>query len=171
MQPDDRADRHFILQQGLPEPGPGSCTVLAGALLFQPRLIGVIVVVLTVLQSAHGFLGLAFALWYNALLPAENPFDAVYRALQQGKPDAAVLPSAAPPRRFAQALAGTMAAFIGVAIVRGWWTAAYAVEAILLVAIAALSLGRFCLGSFLYYILRGKVGFAIRTLPWGRGTG
>ena len=169
MSENERVDRNFILQQGLPAQSPTACTTLAGALLFQPRVIGVIVVVLTALQYAPGFIGLGFALWWNALFPSENPFDAVYRALSLRNPDAPALPVAAPPRRFAQALAGTTALLIGIAIIRGWWTAAYALEAFLLVALAALSFGRFCFGSFFYYLLRGKFAFAIRTLPWGRG--
>ena len=62
-----------------------------------------------------------------------------------------------------------MAASVGLAILRGQWVAAYALEAFLLAALAALAFGRFCFGSFLYYLLRGQFAFAIRTLPWGRG--
>ena len=132
-------------------------------------MIAVIAIVMTVLQAAHGFFGLAFLLWYNALFPRENPFDALYRALAQRNPNAPPLIVAAPPRRFAQAVAGTIAAIIGVSIVRGWWGAAYALEAFLLLALAALAYGRFCFGSFFYYLLRGKFAFAVRTLPWGPG--
>ena len=169
MPRDERVDRHFVLQQGLAAPGPGACTVLAGALLFQPRVIAGIVVLLTALQYAPGFLVLAGLLWWSALLPRWNPFEAVYRVLTRRNPDAAALPQAAPPRRFAQTLAGTTAALIGLAILQSQWIAAYALEAFLLVALAALSFGRFCFGSFAYYLLRGQVAFAIRTLPWGRG--
>jgi hypothetical protein len=157
------------LQQGLPAPGPGACTVLAGALLFQPRVIGVVVIVLTVLQYAPGFLVLAGLLYWSALFPRWNPFEAVYRVLTRKNPGAATLPLAAPPRRFAQTLAGTTAALIGLAILGSQGIAAYALEAFLLVALAALSIGRFCFGSFFYYLLRGQFAFAIRTLPWGRG--
>jgi len=132
-------------------------------------VIAGIVIVLTVLQNAPGFFGLAGVLWWSALLPRLNPFEAVYRALARRNPGAAALPQAAPPRRFAQALAGTTAALIGLAIVRSQWTAAYALEGFLLVALAALALGRFCFGSFVYYLLRGQFSFAMRTLPWGRG--
>ena len=37
------------------------------------------------------------------------------------------------------------------------------------IALAALIFGRFCLGSFLYYLLRGRSDFAIGTLPWKPG--
>jgi hypothetical protein len=36
------------------------------------------------------------------------------------------------------------------------------------VALGALVLGRFCLGSYLYHVLRGETTFANRTLPWSR---
>jgi hypothetical protein len=42
-------------------------------------------------------------------------------------------------------------------------------EGLFLVAVAALAFGRFCLGSFVYHVVRGQVRFAIDTLPWGRG--
>ena len=169
MSESERVDGNFILQQGLPAQSPAACSTLAGALLLQPRVIGVIVVILTVLQYAPGFIGLGVPLWWSALFPSENPFDAVYRVLALRNPDAPALPVAAPPRRFAQALAGTTALVIGIAIIRGWWTAAYALEAFLLLALAALAFGRFCFGSFFYHLLRGQFRFAIRTLPWGRG--
>lgn len=170
MPSDDRVDRNFILQQGLPDPGPGSCTILAGALLFQPRVITVIMIVLTLLQSAPGFFGLAVILLWGVVFPSLNLFDAAYRVFARSKPGAAALPMAAPPpRRFAQTVAGTTAALIGLSVIRGWWVAVYALEAFLFVALAALSFGRFCFGSFFYYLLRGKVAFAIRTLPWGPG--
>jgi hypothetical protein len=35
-------------------------------------------------------------------------------------------------------------------------------------ALGALVLGRFCLGSYLYHVLRGETTFANRTLPWSR---
>jgi hypothetical protein len=34
---------------------------------------------------------------------------------------------------------------------------------------AILSFGGFCLGSFVYHLLRGRASFALRTLPWARG--
>lgn len=39
-------------------------------------------------------------------------------------------------------------------------------EAFLLVAIAGLVFGRFCLGSLLFLHLRGEGAFARRTVPW-----
>jgi len=42
------------------------------------------------------------------------------------------------------------------------------VEGVLLTAVGALVLGGFCLGSFLYYTLTGRSGYARSTLPWSR---
>ena len=36
-------------------------------------------------------------------------------------------------------------------------------------AVAALVFGRFCLGSFVYHVVRGRITFAVETLPWRRG--
>jgi hypothetical protein len=35
-------------------------------------------------------------------------------------------------------------------------------------ALAALIFGRFCLGSYLFLLFTGRLGFANRTLPWAR---
>jgi hypothetical protein len=45
---------------------------------------------------------------------------------------------------------------------------AWALEGLLLLAVAALVFGRFCLGSFVYHVVRGHAAFAVRTLPWAR---
>jgi predicted lipid-binding transport protein (Tim44 family) len=62
------------------------------------------------------------------------------------------LPPLAPapaPRRFSQRMAGTMLGGAGLALLAGRPV-----------------LGRFCLGSYLYHLLRGEASFANRTLPW-----
>jgi hypothetical protein len=48
---------------------------------------------------------------------------------------------------------------------------AHVLEALFIAAVLALAVFRFCLGSFIYHLLRGRAGFALRTLPWGRGAG
>jgi hypothetical protein len=73
------------------------------------------------------------------------------------------------PRRFAQFLAGTFAVAIGVSLVLGWHAAALIIEGFLVVAIGALVLGGFCLGSFIFHVLSGRSNFAKRTLPWATG--
>ena len=39
---------------------------------------------------------------------------------------------------------------------------------LILVAMAALIFGKFCLGSYIFHLIRGRVSFANATLPWKR---
>ena len=57
---------------------------------------------------------------------------------------------------------------IGLALFFGSNTVAWALEGLLLAALGALIFGRFCIGSYLYYMFTGEMRFANRTLPWGR---
>ena len=66
-------------------------------------------------------------------------------------------------------MAGTLLAGAGLALVAGRLAVAWALEGVVVVALGALVLGRFCLGSYLYHCLRGDASFANRTLPWRRG--
>jgi hypothetical protein len=45
---------------------------------------------------------------------------------------------------------------------------AWIFEAFLAVAFSALLFGKFCLGAYVFHLLRGAVGFANATLPWAR---
>jgi hypothetical protein len=38
-----------------------------------------------------------------------------------------------------------------------------------MLALGALVFGGFCLGSFFFHLLSGRLAFARRTLPWARG--
>ncbi|MGH9366978.1 MAG: DUF4395 family protein [Thermoanaerobaculia bacterium] len=164
-----QAERNFILQQGLDEPATEACPMQYSALQFQPRLVGLWVLLGILLQSPLVFLILSAVLWWNALFPRGNPFDAVYNATRGTRPGALRLRPAPGPRRFAQGMAGTFALAIGISLARQWRTAAYVLEALLLTAVGALVIGRFYLGSFVFHLLRGRAAFAMRTLPWARG--
>ena len=161
-------ERNFILQQGFEEPASPACHRQFSALLFQPRLVGLTLLTGLLFQSPAVFLTLAAVLWWSALLPKWNPFDAVYNLLSEAKPGAMRLGPAPGPRRFAQGMAGSFALVIGVALLLGASVFAYVFEALFVVAVGALVFGRFCLGSFLYHILTGRGEFARRTLPWTR---
>ena len=54
------------------------------------------------------------------------------------------------------------------ALLAGWSIAAYVLQAFIAVAFSALLFGKFCVGAYLYHVLRGKVSFANATLPWSR---
>jgi hypothetical protein len=162
------AKRQFIRQQGFGNATPVSCAYQYPALMFQPRLLGVLVLLAILLQSAALFLVLAVILWWNALVPARNPFDAVYNRAIAAPRNLPSPPAAPAPRRFAQGMAGMLLSGAGLALLAGWPRLSWILQGVVAIALAALVFGRFCLGSYLYHLLRGKVGFAHRTLPWSR---
>lgn len=162
------AKRNFILQQGLCEPAAGTCQLLYSALRFQPWLVGPWVVVATILQAPFLFFTLAAVLWWSALAPQLNPFDALYN-WSLARSSGITLASAPAPRRFAQFLAGSFSIAIGLSLVLGWRMAALVLEGFFIVAIGALLFGGFCFGSFVFHLLCGRADFAKRTLPWATG--
>lgn len=160
--------RNFILQQGLSEEWTANCSGQYSALLFQPRVVALVVLVAVMLQESWVFLALAGILWWSALVPRLNPFDALYNRIL-ARPGGIALPPAPPPRRFSQGMAGTFMLGIGISLALGWHATALVLEGLLIVALGALALGGFCLGSFIFHLLRGRATFARRTLPWARG--
>jgi hypothetical protein len=162
------AKRNFILQQGFENPAPASCSLQYSALQFQPRIIFFWVLAATAFQSAAAFAVLAAVVWWNALLPRLNLFELVYNRTFGRRPAGFQVGPAPAPRRTAQVMAGTFALAIVLLISFGYSTAAYVVEGIFLAAVLALILGGFCLGSFVYHVLRGEWKFARQTLPWAR---
>lgn len=161
--------KNFVLQQGLEAPAQESCPARFSALMFQPRVVGSVFLAAAILQSPAIFLLLSGILWWNVLVPRLNPFDAVYNRTLGARPGASRLDPAPPPRRFAQGMAGSFALGIGILLLLDAGTAALVLQVLLFAALAALIFGRFCLGSFLYHLVRGKSGFAMATLPWKTG--
>jgi hypothetical protein len=162
------AELNFVRQQGFRDASSDACAYQYPALMWQPRAIGSLVLIGLVVQAWPYFLALSALLWWNVALPHLNPFDALYNYLvakPKGLPGLGPAPS---PRRFAQAMAGTFMLAIGLALFSGWRDLAWALEALLLAALAALIFGRFCLGSYLFLLPTGQAGFANRTLPWAR---
>lgn len=162
----DFARRNFILQQGFANPAPLTCSVQYSALQFQPRIVLIWVLAGIAFQSPAVFAALAAVLWWSALLPGLNPFDALYNRTLGRRPGAFRAAPAPPPRRTAQTMAGAFALLCALLIYFDSMVAAYVVEAIFLAAVLALILGGFCLGSFVYHLIRGEWKFARRTLPW-----
>jgi uncharacterized protein DUF4395 len=152
-------DESFLLQQGFELPAPEARPALLSALLFQPRVVSLWFLAASALQSGYAMLALAAALWWSAVVPTHNLFDLIGR-LRIGPAPA--------PRRFAQAVAGTLAAVIGGSLLGGATYLALAASVLFAVAVALMALQRFCLGSFLYFLVRGRFGFALRTTPWSR---
>ena len=147
---------NFVRQQGFESATASTCGVLYPALQFQPRVIGVILLVGVVAQPPVLFLALSAVLWWNVLVPRRNPFDWAYHRLigiRQGHARAAPAP---PPRRFAQGLAATLMMLVAGSLLAGQIVLAEIAEGILLAAIAAIVFRGFCLGSFIFHQLSGK---------------
>jgi hypothetical protein len=162
------AKRQFVRQQGFGDLPAAACACQYPALMFQPRLLAVLVLLAILLQSAALFLVLAGILWWNVLVAPRNPFDALYnRAIAASRNLPSLTPAPA-PRRFAQGMAGTILGGAGLALIAGWPRLAWILEGVVAIALGALALGRFCLGSYFYHLLRGNTRFANRTLPWSR---
>ena len=162
------AEVNFVRQQGFKGASPAECAYQYLALMWQPRAIGSLVLVGLVLQAGPYFLALSVLLWWNVLLPQLNPFDALYNHFVAKPKGLALLGPAPGPRRFAQAMAGSFMLAIGLSLLSGWSTLAFALEALLLTALGALIFGRFCLGSYLFLLFTGQAAFANSTLPWAR---
>lgn len=163
------AELNFVRQQGFEDASPQTCVNQYPALMWQPRAIGILVLIGLVFQAWPYFLALSVLLWWNVALPKLNPFDAIYNHLVAKPKGLPRLGPARSPRRFgAQAISGTFMFVIAMSLLSGRQVLAWGLEAFLVVALAALIFGRFCLGSYVYLLLTGQAGFAKRTLPWAR---
>jgi hypothetical protein len=167
-----RAVTNFMKQQGFVEEPPDACDMHFEGLYFQPRTVfpAVIVTILLQLVSLPASWVLHFAicavLWWNTLLPALNPFELAYNrwvARPKGRLELVPAPG---PRRMAQGMAAAFNLGAGVALAYRMMPLAWVLQALLVVAFSALLFGRFCLGAYVYHLLKGRVAFANSTLPW-----
>ncbi len=157
---------NFMRQQGFPEEPADACDMHFEGLYFQPRIMFGLVLVATLLQSGPMFMVLAAILWWNTLAPRWNPFELVYnRALAARRGLAPLLPAPA-PRRFAQGMAAAFQTAAGVLLVLAQPIVAAVFEMGLVAAFSMLLFGKFCLGAYIFHVLRGEVRFANSTLPW-----
>lgn len=155
-------------QQGFVDEPESVCDMHFSGLYFQPRIVGPLVVAAIFLQSPVFLFAVSAVLWWNVAFPKWNPFEVLYNraiAAPRGKP---MLNPAPAPRAFAQGMAAAFMLLAGMALLAGWTIAAWILEALLVVAFAALLFGKFCLGAYVYHLLRGKTAFANSTLPWAR---
>jgi Domain of unknown function (DUF4395) len=158
----------FMAQQGFGDEEASRRRGHFMALQFQPVALGLLVLIGIISQSQGLFFLLAAVLVWNVLLPQLNLFERVYDwvvAIPMSKPK---LEPAPPPRRFAQGMAASFMLLIGLSLAMGWIVAAYVFEFFLVVALAALIAGRFCMGSYIFHILRGHSDFANATCPWSK---
>jgi hypothetical protein len=154
----------FVQQQGFPEIDEATSVGKFRALMFQPRLLGVLAFGGIVFQFAPLFLALSALLWWNVLLPQYNPFDALYNALIAGPKELPRLGSAPPPRRAAQAMAGTIMLGAGATLLGGWPVASWILQGLFVMS-GVLLRRKFCVGSYFYHLVKGDIACANRTLP------
>lgn len=167
--------RNFMRQQGFVEEPPDACDMHFHGLYFQPRLVFPAVLLAIALQlvsvplSAALHLAISALLWWNTLVPAANPFELAYNrflARPAGRPPLMPAPG---PRRFAQGMAAAFNLAAALALLQDAFALAWLLQALLVTAFSALLFGRFCLGAYVYHLLRGRVAFANSTLPWAKG--
>jgi hypothetical protein len=159
---------NFMRQQGFPEEPADACNMHFEGLYFQPRIMFGLVLVATLLQSGPMFLALAAILWWNTLAPRWNPFEILYNRLLAPRRGRAPLSPAPAPRRFAQGMAAAFQTAAGALLIAAQPAAAAVFEAGLVAAFSMLLFGKFCLGAYIFHVLRGEVRFANSTLPWAR---
>jgi Domain of unknown function (DUF4395) len=162
----ESAVMNFMKQQGFAlEPRDRAALRFKG-LQFQPTIVGATMLVAILTKSPTIFLIVSAVLWLNVLVPAANPFENFYNrfvARPRGRPPLTKAPG---PRRFAQGMAATFMLAAGLAMLQGWQAAAYLFQGLIAVAFAALLFGKFCLGAYVYHLLKGDVAFANGTCPW-----
>ncbi len=162
------ADQNFVRQNGFADADGAVCAHQFPALMFQPRVIAVVVAVAIVTQTWQPFAALSLLLCWNVALPHLNPFDAFHNrfvARPKGHPP---LPPAVGPRLFAQSIAATTTGGAAASLYLGWTPVAILFEVAVVTALTMLLVGRLCLGSYFFHLLKGQSTFANRTLPWAK---
>lgn len=162
------AKENFVRQQGFRDVTSEACDLQYPALMWQPRVLGVLLLAGLLFPSWIYFTALSGLLVWSAAAPLRNPFDALYNRLIAAPRGLPPLGPAPAPRRFAMAFAATFLLVIGLSMLAGAYALAGGLFVLLLAALAALIFGRFCLGSYLYLHFTGQAAFANRTLPWSR---
>ena len=158
----------FLLQQGFSNDTEDTAPLHVRGLQFQPILVGTTMAYAIWIQSAPLFLVVAGILWLNTLLPRLNPFENLYNLLFARNSKERHLEPAPGPRRFAQGMAAAFMMIAGYAITQGWWTTVYVFEGFIALAFLVLLGFRFCLGAYIFQMLKGNVQFANATCPWSR---
>ena len=161
-----RSKLDFIREQGFTT--EGCQDGLYSALMFQPRVIAGLVISSVVLQSPWLFLALATVLWWSALVPSHNPFDAFFNNVMADPMRLAAMPAAPPPRRFAQAMAATFAMGIAMTLFVGASHAAWLMEGVFVAASMSVVVRRFCLPAYVYHLLWSRTPATPCPSPSGR---
>ncbi len=161
-------EHRFMQQQGFFDADGSACVAHFRALRFQPSIVGPLILLGIILQSRYLFAALSTLLWFGMVSPRWNVFEALYNMVVAGPLRKEKLTPAPAPRRFAQGMAATFMLVVAVALSMGWYWIAVAFQAFIVVAFVALLFGKFCLGSYIYHLIRGHSQFANATLPWSK---
>ena len=145
----------FIRSLGYLDPYPDDH--LYSGLMLQPRIVGGLTVIGLLLQTPWLFLTLSAALGWSALVPTWSFFDAIYNNIVARPRGLEPLEAAPAPRRFAGGLAAILSLAIGVALLTGARSTAWALEALQTTAVMAVVFGRSCAGANLYHVLRQRL--------------
>ncbi|HEY4682103.1 MAG TPA: DUF4395 family protein [Candidatus Acidoferrales bacterium] len=161
-------EHRFMQQQGFLDADGPACAAHFRALRFQPSIVGPLILLGIILQSRFVFAALSALLWFGVALPRWNVFEALYNALVAEPMKRQKLTPAPAPRRFAQGMAATFMLVVAVALSMGWYWTGVVFEAFIVIAFLALLFGKFCLGSYIYHLIRGRSELANATLPWSK---
>jgi hypothetical protein len=136
--------------------------------MFQPRVIAAVVAAGTVTQAWQPFASLSVLLCWNVAFPRLNPFDAFHNRFVARPRGREPLPPAVGPRLFAQSIAATTTGGAAASLYLHATVPAILFQVAVITALTMLLVGRLCLGTYLFHLLKGKAAFANRTLPWAR---
>jgi hypothetical protein len=169
------AVHNFMRQQGFSDEPADACDMHFEGLYYQPRrvfptiLVAIVLQLLSVPLAAALLFLVSAVLWWNTILPALNPFEQAYNRRVAGPRGLPPLVPAPGPRRFAQGMAAAMTLGAGLALLGGQMLLAGVLETLLVVAFSLLLFAKFCLGAYVFHLLKGRIAFANSTLPWARG--
>jgi hypothetical protein len=163
------ANLNFVRQQGFANTTVAACEYQYPALMWQPRIIALLVCLGILVEIGWWFIALSAVLWWNVMMPRLNPFDAIYDHLFLKKIGHAPIGAAPAPRRASQAFAATFSLGIGLAMLKGHAGLAWTLQVWMLFFLALLIFGRLCAGAYLYHLFAGKLAFAHKTMPWSDG--
>jgi hypothetical protein len=136
-----------------------------GALMFQPRVIGIVVAIGAALANPWVFLLLASVLWWSTIVPQRNVFDAIYNRLVLRARGVEPVPPAPAPRRFAQAMAATAAGVTAAALLQHAMVTAWFVEALFAIGVVAAVFRDFCGAAVVYTRVKRALRRELSPLP------
>jgi hypothetical protein len=158
----------FMQQQGFPQEKEEATNSHFNALLFQPIIVGTAILIAIITQSSTIYFVVSFLLWINTIFPKANPFERLYDFTIGKFRGQQKLDPAPPPRRFMQGMAASLTLISGLTILANLTLVSYIAQAFIAVAFSLLLFGKFCMGAYIFHILKGNAKFANQTCPWSK---